>query len=267
MFSKLIEIGGFFIPTYGFLIAIGTIVAVFLSSKLAKKEGFSEKQVEQIVNLAVYTVFGGIIGSKLLLLIVDSHYYLSNPKEIIYLLRAGGVFYGGLIGGTLTALFLLRKYKLPLLKLGDILSPHLALAQFFGRLGCFSAGCCYGKECHSGNFCVTFTDKFAHSVTGVPLNIPLIPIQLINALNVLTIFIVLRFVLYKRKKFDGQVFLSYFLIYSITRGLLEFLRGDIDRGFLFGGILSTSQFISLIVFTIAAFFYIKLKKSSKGKVQ
>jgi len=266
MFPKLIEIGSFFIPTYGALIALGVLTAVFLSSRLAKKEGFNENQVEQLVNLTVYTVFGGIIGSKFLLLVIDGQLYLSNPKELIYLLRAGGVFYGGLIGGTITALYFLRKYKLPLLKLGDILAPHLALAQFFGRLGCYSAGCCYGKECHH-DLCVTFTNKFAHSVTGVPLNIPLIPIQLINALNVLTIFFVLRFIIFKRKKFNGQVLLSYFLIYSVTRGISEFFRGDIDRGFLFGGYFSTSQFIGMIVFSIALVIYIKLKNNNKEKTQ
>lgn len=268
MFPKILEIGNFFIPTYGALIALGVIIAVFLSSKLAQKEGFNKNQIEQLINLTVYTIFGGILSSKLLLIIIDGQHYLSHPKELIYVLRAGGVFYGGLIGGTITAIYFLKKYKLPLLKLGDILAPHLALAQFFGRLGCFSAGCCYGIECHH-DLCVTFTNEFAHSVTGIPLNIPLMPVQLINAINVLAIFFILRFIVFKRKKFNGQVLISYFLIYSITRGLSEFLRGDIDRGFLLGGLLSTSQFISSFIFIIALIFYIKLKNQHqiKGKTK
>ena len=257
MHPKLIEIGNFYIPTYGFFVALGVILGVWFTLKLAAREGFSKEQIDQIGNLAIYSILGGLLGSKLLLIIVDFKYYIQNPADLIYVVRSGGVYYGGLIGGLITGIYFFKKYKLPVWKVGDIAAPHIALGQFFGRLGCFSAGCCYGKQCSCG-WGITFHSEFAHNVVGTPLGIPLFPTQLMHAFSNLIIFLVLRFYFYPKKKFEGQILWFYVLFYSITRFIIEFFRGDTVRGFVFG-ILSTSQFISLVMFFIAIFMLYKLK--------
>ncbi len=262
MHPKLIEIGNFYIPTYGFFVALGVILGVWLTLKLASKEGFDKKQVDEIGNLAIYSILGGLLGSKLLLIIVDFKYYIQNPGDLIYVVRSGGVFYGGLIGGLITGIYFFKKYKLPVWKVGDIAAPHIALGQFFGRLGCFSAGCCYGKECACG-WGITFHSEFAHNVVGTPLGVPLYPTQLMHAFSNLLIFLILRFYFYPRKKFNGQILWLYVFFYSITRFIIEFFRGDTVRGFVFSS-LSTSQFISLIMFVVSIFMLYRLK-SEKGK--
>lgn len=250
MHPKLFHIGEFYLPTYGLLVTSGVILALFLSLRLARSEGFDKARREQLSNLVISTIIGGILGSKLLLVIVDLGNYIRHPYELIYLLRAGGVFYGGLIGGILTAAFLMRKYKFQFHEVGDILAPHVALGHAIGRLGCFAAGCCYGKHCDVSTISVTFENAFAHSVVGVPLHDPLYPTQLFSAASLLLIFLATRFLVFRNRQWKGQVFWSYVGLYSLTRFSIEFFRGDLDRGFVFEH-LSTSQFISLVMFAIA----------------
>jgi len=249
MHPKILQYGDFYLPTYGLLVTTGVILALFLSLRLAKAEGFTREQREQLSNLVVSTIIGGILGSKLLLVIVDLPYYVNHPYELIYLLRAGGVFYGGLIGGVVTAAILLKRYQFSFHVIGDILAPHIALGHAIGRLGCFSAGCCYGKHCDLP-LGVTFESGFAHSVVGVPLHDPLYPTQLISACLLLLIYLVTRYFVFKKRSWTGQVFWSYVTLYSISRFAVEFLRGDLDRGFVVDW-LSTSQFISLMLFMVS----------------
>jgi len=250
VFPKLIEIGGFYIPTYGFLVTTGVVLGLWLTLRLAKQEGMDRKTRDQISNVIIYTVIGGLLGSKLLLVVVDLRYYVAHPLELVYILRAGGVFFGGLIGGIVTAVLLFRRYQLPFYRTADMVAPHLALGHAIGRLGCFSAGCCYGAACDAP-FAVTFHSHFAHSVVGVPLETPLFPTQLMSAAMLLVVFLVTRFVIYPRRKWDGQVLWSYVLLYSIGRFIIEFFRGDIARGFVWGT-LSTSQFIGIILAALSA---------------
>ncbi len=256
MFPKLIQIGGFYIPTYGVLVTTGVILGLFLSLRLAAKSGFSPEEREQMTNLIIYTVIGGVLGSKLLLVLVEFRYYWAHPIELIQVLRSGGVFYGGLLGGMLTAAWLFHKYKLPFYRVADVVAPHIALGHAIGRLGCFSAGCCYGKACDLP-IAVEFHSQFAHSIVGVPLNTPIYPTQLMSAISLFIIFLVLRFYFWPRRKFPGQLIWLYVLIYSAFRFGIEFFRGDAVRGFVFS-FLSTSQFISAILFVIAVVMLFRL---------
>ncbi len=258
MFPKLIQIGNFYIPTYGVLVTTGVIVALYLSVRLAAKTGFTGEEREQMTNLIIYTVIGGVLGSKLLLVIVEFHYYLANPGELIQVLRSGGVFYGGLLGGLFTAAWLFHKYKLPFYRVADIAAPHIALGHAIGRLGCFSAGCCYGKSC-SLPIAVEFHSEFAHSIVGVPLNTPIYPTQLMSSISLFIIFLVLRFYFWPRRKFQGEMIWLYVLIYSAFRFGIEFFRGDFVRGFVFN-LISTSQFISLVLFFTAIVMLFRLSR-------
>jgi len=188
-------------------------------------------------------------------------------------LRSGGVFYGGFIGGFLTLFFLIRFYKLSFWKVADALAPGLALGQAIGRQGCFAAGCCWGKPTDS-IFGVHFTEQ-AHEFTGVPIYtdtggpLHLHPTQLYESIIMLAVFGFLIY-LHKKKKFDGQIFIAYAIIYGIVRFSIEFLRDD-PRGDLFGLTtltgLSTSQIISLIVAVAAiVFMFVRLKRANKNAV-
>ena len=160
------------------------------------------------------------------------------------MLRSGGVFYGGFICATVVGIWYLRKHRLPAWQIADMAAPSIALGEAIGRWGCFAAGCCYGKP-SAGPFHATFTDSFAHDAVGTPMEVSLHPTQIYLSLNAFVIFLVLQWA-YRRRTFDGEVFWLYVLLYSITRGIVEVWRGDLVRGFVIPGILSTSQFIGVL---------------------
>jgi phosphatidylglycerol:prolipoprotein diacylglycerol transferase len=175
--------------------------------------------------------------------------YREHPLQLLSLdfLRSGGVFYGGLIGAVVTGYFLMRRYKLPWWKTADACAPGIALGNFFGRQGCFAAGCCWGKPT-TLPWGVKFTE-LGHEITGVPTGVPLHPTQLYESFSMLIVFFFLLW-LHKHKRFSGQVILLYALFYSVIRFLIEFVRDD-PRGDILGLTtltgLSTSQMIGIIV--------------------
>jgi phosphatidylglycerol:prolipoprotein diacylglycerol transferase len=243
MHPTLISIGPLNVPTYGFLLAMALLGAVYTVIRLGRREGLDEGR---LLDFSVWLIIVGLLGAKVLMIVAEWSYYRQNPGEIVSwsTLQAGGVFYGGFVAATLFALWYVKVYHLPLLKVFDVYAPAIALGQSVGRLGCFAAGCDYGKLTHSFLH-VVFTSPRAHEVTGVPLGVPLHPAQVYESLATLTIFAVLLW-WYKRKTHDGQIFLLYLTLYALARFFLEFLRGDEDRGFVFNHLLSTSQFIALL---------------------
>ena len=260
MFPELFKIGSFPINTYGVLLAVGLMCALFIAARLAKNDGLPK---ERIYDLGLWTIIGGLLGSKILMFFVEDNVQFFS----LDFLRSGGVYYGGFIGGFVTLAFLIRWYKLPFWKVGDAFAPGVALGQFFGRLGCFSAGCCWGQECHYP-WGVQFTEV-ANRNTGVPIykadgtDLFLHPTQMYESVIMLAVFGLLLY-LHRKKKFDGQILIAYGLIYSVVRFAIEFVRDD-PRGDILGVTtltgLSTSQIISLIVATGAvAFLYRRWKK-------
>lgn len=241
MFPRLIQIGSFYLPTYGVLLAIAYLVGIWMLRRKARAEGLPE---QKIFDFSLYVLAAAILGAKLLLVIVEFRRYAANPASLVEVLRSGGVFYGGLIAATAVGVWYMRRHRLPAWKIADMGAPSIALGEAIGRWGCFAAGCCYGKPTDLP-FGVTFTDPFANEAVGTPLNVALHPTQLYLSLNALLIFFVLQWA-YRRRTFDGEVFWLYVLLYAITRGILETFRGDSIRGFLVPGVLSTSQFIGLL---------------------
>ena len=195
-------------------------------------------------------LLSSLVGSKLLMLFTEPE-YRDHPGQLLSLdfLRSGGVFYGGLIGAILAGYLLMRRYQLPWWKTADACAPGIAIGNFFGRQGCFAAGCCWGKPT-SLPWGVKFTE-LGHEITGVPIDTPLHPTQLYESFAMLIVFFFLLW-LHKHKRFSGQVILTYALVYSVVRFGIEFVRDD-PRGDVFGLTtltgLSTSQIISLIVGT------------------
>ena len=238
MHPVLIDLGFYQIPTYGVLLYSGIILAIFLASRRALLVGLSGTHV---MDLGAWVVLWGLVGAKILLAITDPS-YLTSLSGLWGLLRAGGVFYGGLVAALVAAVVLLRRYQLPFFQVADVLAPSVALGHFFGRLGCFSAGCCYGRTCDSF-VGVVFTDPLANEISGTPLGVPLYPTQLFEAAFNLANYAFLAW-LFRRRLPAGSVLGAYLVAYGVARFVIEFFRGDPDRGFVLGGMLSTSQAIA-----------------------
>jgi phosphatidylglycerol:prolipoprotein diacylglycerol transferase len=238
MYPELFHIGSFALPTYGFLMATGFLSALFVLRKRASRFGLS---ADDAADLGVWVLLAGLVGAKLLLLIVEwKRFHLLESRSLLELLRSGGVFYGGLIGAILAAVVFLRIRRIDFWAVADAAAPSIALGQAIGRLGCFAAGCCWGKECHLP-WAVTFTSAVAEQNVGVPVGVPLHPTQLYEAVGTLVLFGLLLF--FERRRFSGETFGRYVLGYALLRGTIEFFRGD-PRGEVLG-IMSTSQFIAL----------------------
>ena len=265
MHPILIHAGPLTIASYGFLFALGVLLAILLTFRLARKENLD---LRVFTDFVFYVMLLSLLGAKLWLLLTNLSYYLKYPGEIRYLLTSGGTFYGGLIFGAVFAVWFIRRHKLSYRQLGDIAAPALALGHFFGRLGCFAAGCCWGREAVNFPLAVTFTSMKASGLTGVPLYIPLYPTQLLEAaLNFCNFLFLLA--LYKKRKFKGQAFAFYILNYSVIRFAVEYFRGDPDRGYVFGGMehplssLSLPQLVSIIGFITALILLQGFKKKGE----
>jgi phosphatidylglycerol:prolipoprotein diacylglycerol transferase len=244
------HIGPLTLHTYGVLLALAFLAGLWVVSREAKKAGLD---ATVITDMAVYVLIGGLVGAKLLLLLVEWSYYAKHPGEILGLLQSGGVFYGGLLGAFPVAWWFARRHRLDGWKTADVLAPGVAIGQAIGRLGCFAAGCCYGRAADVP-WAVTFHDVYATRQVGTPIDTPLHPTQLYEAAATLAIFIFLRW-LSGRKRFDGQVTLAYILLYAVARFVIEFYRGDAARGMVLGGWLSTSQFIAILMVLGVLFLY------------
>ena len=255
MYPELFRIGDFPITTYGIWLALGMLVGLYAASRLGARDGLPR---ERIYDLGLWVLVGGLVGSKVLMLFVEENVNIFT----LDFLRSGGVFYGGLIGGFLAVVIIVRLYKLPFWKVADAFAPAVALGQAFGRQGCFAAGCCWGKPTDWA-WGVHFS-KLGNEYTGVPIYGPeggdlhLHPTQLIESLTMLAVFAFLVW-LHRRKKFSGQILITYGIIYSILRFSIEFIRDD-PRGDLLGLTtltgLSTSQLVSLVVAAASVIFLI-----------
>lgn len=244
MHPILVKLGPVVIHSYGFLMALGVGLGVWFLYVQAKKAGMEGSRV---LDAAFYILLVSLLGAKLVLFLGNISQYTSSPRDLFSLARSGGVFQGGLAFGLLFALWYFHKHHIPTFKIADIVGPGLALGHTFGRIGCFMAGCCYGRTCANLPWGVTFTDPYANSLTGIPLGVERHPVQLyeaaLNLLNFLVLFVLLR-----KKKFDGQVFSFYVINYSVIRFFTEMFRGDHQpTSYFFKG---SSAFLSLSYFQV-----------------
>lgn len=209
---------------------------------------------DQANTLFVLLIVAGVVGEKLFVLFESPRYYLSNFSKLFS--GSGFVFYGSLLAAIPTMLWFFKKNKIPTLAMLDVMAIVTCIVHGFGRIGCFSAGCCYGLPT-SFFLGITFTDTKCQA----PLNTSLHPTQLYEVAFIFSIAIFL--LIQKRfRKFEGQQFLLYLILYSIGRGVLEIFRGDIERGFVIEGFLSNSQLISLVMVITSLYFYVKLNRNA-----
>lgn len=231
-------------PTYGLLVATGVLVGLWVSVRNSQRQGIDP---DKAWNLGILVVLCGIVGAKILYILVDLGYYTSHPSEIFSFstMQAGGVFSGGLLAALVAAAWYVRKNHMPVLATCDAFAPGLALGHAIGRIGCFAAGCCWGKPT-THFWGVTFTNELASRWVGTPLHQALEPTQLFESAVELANFFILTWLI-KRKKFDGQVIGAYLFLYGFARYFLEFIRDDPGRGEVFGGLMTGTQLIAIIL--------------------
>lgn len=256
MHPILIRFGPLIIHTYGFLVAMGFLLGLGLAVRQAKKLGIPSNK---IIDLGFYILLAAIIGSRLFFIFINASHYMKNPLDIFKIWEGGLVFYGGVLLAVPTAIWYVKKNGLGIWKTADIFAPSIAIGHALGRLGCFAAGCCYGKPAEPLPWSVTFTDPESLARIGIPLH----PTQLYESAGEFINFLIL-ITLRRYSSFNGQLFMTYLLLYSVLRFIVEFFRGDVNRGFIIYN-LSISQGISILVFLIATAGLIILRQK-KGKV-
>ncbi len=246
-----------FLHTYGVLVAIAFLAGLWMASYFAKRAGLN---ADAATNLGIYCALAAIAGAKLMMFVVDVRYYSEHPGEIFSMatLQAGGVFYGGLIAALAVAWWYMRRTRLPFAKTADVFAPGIALGHGIGRLGCFTAGCCWGVRCNLP-WGVTFTDPAAHDLVGVPLGVQLHPTQLYEAFAEFLIFAILYWRICKPHA-AGAIISLYLMLYGSVRFVVEFFRYH-EQGNLWGGPLDTSQWISLALFAAGAAWSVRRKQS------
>ena len=289
-----IPVIGIPIHTYGVMIVIGFLAAVFVITRLFRRLGHYEND---FMDFAFWALVGGITGARIVFVLVEwKQYFIEQPfteigstgikiPSIFALWQGGLVFWGSFLGGFVAFLIFAHKRKIPLLPFADYVIVGLPLAQMFGRLGCIGAGCCWGRsEYHwdaAGKLIqdVPFALQFPPNSSAYSSliqsssqqvrewmmhtghTVPLFPSQLFESFGAIIIFFILLWMV-PRKWFHGQLLLSYVMLYSIMRSILEFFRGDVERGYVIDGVLSTSQFISIIavIVTLITFVVLRAKK-------
>lgn len=232
----LFSVGPFTVHGYGLMIGIGVLCCILMGMKRAKKYGLSE---DAVTDIAIFGLIAGFLGAKLLYLIVEWKRFVKDPLDVLG--SEGFVVYGGIIAGVLAAIVYCKRKKLIFLEYFDLCAASISLAQGFGRLGCFLAGCCYGRETDLP-IGVVFPES-----SLAPAGVRLLPTQLFSSAgNFLIMFILLWH--YKHRKKVGDTGFLYMLLYGVGRFCIEFLRND-SRGTV--GVFSTSQFISLFIVAAA----------------
>ncbi len=234
--------------------AAGFLLGLGLAVKQAKKEGIP---TNKIVDLGFYMLLSALIGSRLFFILINLTHYIKNPLDIFKIWEGGLVFYGGLILAVPTVIFFVKKNALGIWSIADLFAPSLAIGHAVGRIGCFFAGCCYGKPAEGLPWAVVFSNPDSLALIGIPLH----PTQLYESIGEFINFFIL-IILRRYKSFKGQLFMTYLLLYSVLRFFVEFYRGDPDRGFITPW-LSLSQGISVLMFLVAISGLIILKKYKK----
>lgn len=225
------------IPYYGILFILGFTIAVIISLYNTKKLNIKKSEVTYA---GIFAGIGGIIGAKLFSIVTSIKYIIKYDLSLVQIMQNGFVFYGGLIGGILGLFIYCKAYKLSFHDYCELFAPGLPLGHALGRIGCLFSGCCFGVEVNSG-FSVMY--KISHN-PNTPLNTLLLPVQLIESICLVLIFVACEIEVLKvpQKKLSAY---TYIFSYSIIRFILEFFRNDLERGVY---ILSTSQYISIVLF-------------------
>ncbi|PIE70758.1 MAG: prolipoprotein diacylglyceryl transferase [Deltaproteobacteria bacterium] len=241
MHPVLFSLGPVTLHTYGLFVALGFLAGIFWTRLEAVWRG---QEPEPILDLAFIVLLAAIAGARLFYVIIYPEQFADDLLSIFMIWNGGLVFYGGFVTALIAVWIYLKKKEMPVWEVGDILAPGLALGHGIGRMGCFFAGCCYGKTCDLP-WAVQFADPMSLAPTGMLLH----PSQLYSVLGNLLLFVLLLS-LKRFMRFSGQLFWIYVGLYGLMRSFLERFRGD-PRGDVVWGLLSVSQFIGLLLFVFS----------------
>lgn len=242
MLPVLFHIDSIPIYTYGVLVAAGVVIGLWYAWRQARRAGLDPVRVW---NMGIYAILAALFLAKVWLVFSDWGYYTANPREILSLatIQSGGDFYGGVLGAALVILVYSYIYGMPLISVLDTYAAALPIGHAIGRLGCFCAGCCYGKPT-TLPWGVTFSNRLAAQIAGTPLGVRLHPTQLYEAGAEFVNFLILIW-MGGRQRFKGQLLGTYFLLYGAERGTIEFFRGDPGRTMMFHNSFSVMQVVSV----------------------
>jgi phosphatidylglycerol---prolipoprotein diacylglyceryl transferase len=254
MHPIVFQIGSLTVYTYGVLAAVGFLSGLWYAYRSAPRMGLDANQVW---NLGIYGILISLAASKVWLIFSAWDYYAANPREIfsIETFQSAGVFYGGIIGGILWVLLYTHFQKMSFLRVLDLSAAPVALGHAIGRVGCFAAGCCYGKPTGLP-WGVTFTDPVAGKISGTPLGVSLHPTELYEAAAEFLNFGLLLWLGIKRR-LKGQIIGAYFILYGIERGTIEFFRDDPGRTLMFHDRLSLMQVVSAALIVVGVFLFLR----------
>jgi phosphatidylglycerol:prolipoprotein diacylglycerol transferase len=232
------QFAGLTIHWYGVMIALAFLAGLWTATRRARRENISG---ERIADVTLWLMIGSIVGARFVY--VTTYWkteFADQPVSEIFMIQHGGlVYYGGLIGATIAGMIYLRWKKMPLWKTADVLAPSIALGSVFGRAGCLLNGCCYGRVC-SLPWAIRFPAD--HPTGGMPVH----PTEIYDALLNLVLYFFLAW-LFRRKKFDGQIFATYLILYAIFRSIVEYFRGDYPADHIHAG-LTSAQLVSVPIF-------------------
>lgn len=254
MHPILFHFGSITVYTYGVLVAAGVVLGLWYGRRQAPRAGLD---AEKVWNMGIYSILIALLLAKIWLVLGEWSYYSAHPREIwsIATFQSGGTFYGGILGAVLTLVVYSYFQKMPLMAVLDTFAAAAPLGHAVGRLGCFAAGCCYGKPT-SVPWSVTFTNPAAAQVAGTPLDVHLHPTQLYESAAEFVNFAILVW-LGKSQTFRGQMLGTYFLLYGLERGAIEFFRGDPGRTMLFHNSVSLMQVVSVGLILAGAVLWIR----------
>jgi phosphatidylglycerol:prolipoprotein diacylglycerol transferase len=239
----LFHLGSFPVHSYGVMVALAFLAGLWTATLRARREKISG---EIIGDVTLWLMLGGIVGARAVYVATYWHdEFAGQPfMEIFKIWNGGLVYYGGLIGATVAGMIYIRWKKLPLWKITDVFAPSIALGSVFGRIGCLLNGCCYGRFC-AAPWAITFPEGHETHPVGMPA-IPVHPTEIYDALLNFALYVFLAW-LFRRKKFDGQIFATYLILYAVCRSIVEYFRGDYPADHVHNG-LTSAQLVSIPIF-------------------
>jgi len=246
------QFGALTIHWYGVMVALAFLAGLWTASRRGLPAGFTP---EKILDLGPWLIVGALLGARIFYVVAYwRESFAAQPLTEILMIQHGGlVYYGGLVGASIACIYYARRKHLPLWKLADVLAPSIALGSVFGRIGCLFNGCCYGREC-ADPWAIHFPIGHDTYPAGVH------PTEIYDALLNLVLYLALAW-LFRRKKFDGQIFALYLVGYAVTRSFVECFRGDYAAAHLHSG-LTPAHHVSIAIFAAGTVLYVFQKRQA-----
>ena len=244
------------------MMAAAFFAGLWTATRRARRVNVS---ADTITDVTLWLMVGSILGARFVY--VTTYWkqdFASQPFTEVFMIQRGGlVYYGGLIGAAVAGLSYLYWKKLPVWKITDILAPSVALGSVFGRIGCLLNGCCYGQAC-ALPWAITFHNPQAHEFSGTPLNVPLHPTEIYDALLNLVLYFGLAW-WFRRRKFDGQIFALYLIGYAVCRSIVEFFRGDYPPDHIHAGVFTSAQLLSVPILAAGIVLAVVLSRRPRAR--